>query len=468
MAAFLSSPGASNQYSWRKAVCVIWLAVVVASAAGLAVFDAEVAPDPEVGRAYLLHGDYIGAGIPIGLWRDLHAGLPVPGPALPRPGVDPSVPWDMNQYVTPEGVEVVSGVNCIGCHASPFMGGLVIGMGNSFADWTMSGGDMTPLKIVGGLKYPPGSDEATVLKRFFRGADVLEGTTATPFRGVVPAFRLEELAAAHRDPKTLGWSDERVFDPSPAIVASDVPAWWGLHKKSSIYFNGMGQGDAARLIQQIGIVMMDDKTDALRVLPRMRDVLAYIKTLEPPEYPAPIDPKLVARGAEVFAASCVSCHGTYGPGDAWTYPNKRVPVEEVGTDPHYARAIATSGLVDWYNRSWFASDGATYADATESYVAPPLDGVWSTAPYLHNGSVPDLASLLNSFERPVRWRRSFQDDDYDLGRVGWRFETVGPDTETGPEVYDTTVEGYGNQGHTYGDGLSEEDRWALIEYLKTL
>jgi hypothetical protein len=61
--------------------------------------------------------------------------------------------------------------------------------------------------------------------------------------------------------------------------------------------------------------------------------------------------------------------------------------------------------------------------ATGGYIAPPLDGIWATAPYLHNGSVPDLATLLKSSSRPTYWLRSFDDGDYDLTNVGWKCTT---------------------------------------------
>jgi hypothetical protein len=36
------------------------------------------------------------------------------------------------------------------------------------------------------------------------------------------------------------------------------------------------------------------------------------------------------------------------------------------------------------------------------------------------------------------------------------------------KVYDTTQPGRGNGGHLFGDELSEDERMAIIEYLKTL
>ena len=102
------------------------------------------------------------------------------------------------------------------------------------------------------------------------------------------------------------------------------------------------------------------------------------------------------------------------------------------------------------------------------YVAPPLDGIWATAPYLHNGSVPTLESLLNSTLRPRYWARSGRSDDYNLDAVGWNFEVLSKPGRKAPWLYRTDLPGYGNQGHTYGDALSASERRAILEYLKTL
>ncbi|HEY6956285.1 MAG TPA: hypothetical protein VI385_13630, partial [Flavisolibacter sp.] len=99
-------------------------------------------------------------------------------------------------------------------------------------------------------------------------------------------------------------------------------------------------------------------------------------------------------------------------------------------------------------------------------IAPPLDGIWITAPYLHNGSVPTLEALLNSKLRPKYWSRNFDKPEYDYANPGWKFKV-----EEGPgntSVYNTTLAGYGNYGHYFGDKLSDEERKAVIEYLKTL
>ena len=339
-------------------------------------------------------------------------------------------------------------------------------MGNSLRDWAPTRRSYVGIRVLGAMEYPEGSEARRTLGEFLRGAEVLDGRVSTPVRGVNPAFRLEEVAAAHRNPEDLTWSVEPVYAYGEEGAWSDVPPWWTLRKKKSLYYNGMGHGDFTRLVQQIGVVMIHDADDARRTLPKMQDVMAYIATLRPPRFPGAIDAGRRTRGESVFEAKCAECHGTYGERE--TYPNRVIPIEQVGTDGTYARRVRGSGLDDWFNSSWFAGAGAAYSRAELGYVAPPLDGVWCTAPYFHNGSVPTLEGVLNSRVRPGRWQRSFRDDDYDVDSPGWRY--VVPADGAGPsrEVYDTTIPGCGNGGHTYGDDLDEGDRRAVIEYLKTL
>lgn len=107
-----------------------------------------------------------------------------------------------------------------------------------------------------------------------------------------------------------------------------------------------------------------------------------------------------------------------------------------------------------------------------AYKARPLNGIWATPPYLHNGSVPDLYSLLLPVgERPRRfWLGSIELDPVRVGYVSKRIR--------GGFRIDTEELGSSNAGHEFADGtrrkgrigrgLTEDERLALIEYLKTL
>jgi hypothetical protein len=98
----------------------------------------------------------------------------------------------------------------------------------------------------------------------------------------------------------------------------------------------------------------------------------------------------------------------------------------------------------------------------------PLDGIWLRAPYLHNGSVPTLRALLEPTERrPKVFYRG--NDVYDRIDVG--FVADAPD-DHGRRFFrfDTSGPGNGNAGHegrAYGTELSDADKAALVEYLKT-
>ena len=84
-----------------------------------------------------------------------------------------------------------------------------------------------------------------------------------------------------------------------------------------------------------------------------------------------------------------------------------------------------------------------------------------------------LESLLKSSLRPQCWTWSFDSKDYNQSTLGWNFQesechTDLESTSQKSQVYDTSHPGYGNQGHLYGDQLTDQERSALLEYLKTL
>ena len=168
----------------------------------------------------------------------------------------------------------------------------------------------------------------------------------------------------------------------------------------------------------------------------------------------------------LFVEHCAKCHG--GADD---YPNLLIPESLVGTDSLlYKSNYQSPQFIDWFNKSWFAQgDHPARLEPFDGYIAPPLDGIWITAPYLHNGSVPTLEALLDTKSRPVYWSRDFDNPKYDYATVGWKYTVEkAPAVNGGKSVYNTTLPGYGNYGHRYGDQLTAAERKAVIEYLKTL
>ncbi len=254
----------------------------------------------------------------------------------------------------------------------------------------------------------------------------------------------------------------------------DTPAWWHLKRKTTMYYDG--RTDARSVRTNMQFMLGEKNLEEFKALePAFRDLQAYLRSLEPPKYPFPIDAAKSARGKVVFATTCVRCHGTYGPGGA--YPNKIVPLDEIGTDPARSKGLSDR-LVAHYNSTWL---GAEYPVETKrvGYQAPPLDGIWATAPYLHNGTAPTLHTLLQSSTRPQRFTRppSTEFEHYDTVHVGWKFTEVSAEEQASTArrsafqakfIVDTSRFGMGNRGHTFGDRLNEEQRMDLIEYLKTL
>jgi len=106
------------------------------------------------------------------------------------------------------------------------------------------------------------------------------------------------------------------------------------------------------------------------------------------------------------------------------------------------------------------------APSGAAYEARVLQGIWATAPYLHNGSVPNLWQLL---QPPKERAAAFMVGSrvFDPKNVG--YATDRSPFKTGNFTADPgNSNGNGNQGHEYGTSLSEEQRWAIVEYLKTL
>jgi mono/diheme cytochrome c family protein len=243
--------------------------------------------------------------------------------------------------------------------------------------------------------------------------------------------------------------------------------------------------------------------------------------LTPPAWPAdtfgPIDQAKAEKGAELYKQHCQGCH--LPPAGSAEIQNPKyweaalegksflklnqIPLDEIGTDPKEASnwaqrtavtdalgegtipataglRLVTTKIRDMYYDSrgfsaaqrteWdgFREDGVT---APLSYAARPLAGMWATPPFLHNGSVPSLYQLLLPAEQRDKafYVGSREFDPKNVGYATAKFD--------GAFEYRTDQPGNSNLGHEFrntpgkgriGPELSDEDRWAIIEYLKTL
>jgi mono/diheme cytochrome c family protein len=427
----------------------------------------EVPPSPQregnpaAGYRYLLYGDVLRAGVPLALFKSL---LSENADDIGREGDAQGLPYPFNAVEAPNGVKVAA-PTCLTCHAERLNGRLIVGLGNNTADYTRTVPTLLFDRAVE-MRYGKDSPEWAAYWPLSRSQRAIGPYIRTAVRGLNPADKIFAALAAHRRAEDLMWLDSAQFALPVEVVPTDVPPWWLLKKKNALYYNALGRGDFARLSSASVMLTLTDSAEARRVDRHMVDVIAWIRTLEPPKYPFTIDTALAERGKVIFEKNCSKCHGTYGSNP--TYPNRVVELKRIGTDPLLAQMYRRyPEYHTWYNRSWFAQ-GPHKAELrpTDGYIAPPLDGIWASAPYLHNGSVPTVEDLLNSAQRPKYWRRSFDNSDYDPVRLGWRYRAE--EQPSGPDTYDTTLPGYGNGGHTFGDHLSAEERKAVIEYLKTL
>jgi len=422
------------------------------------------AGDSAKGYNYLITGDFLKSGVPYAAFT-LMMGKDKTN-YLQRTGKNANVGHDYNVVTTADGVDIVI-PTCLQCHAQVFNDSLYVGLGNSLMDFTdveSKKGMATNAGVKAMQVFSPKQYNAA--KAMLKSFELIYPKLETQVRGVNSADRLAAVLVAHRNPETLIWSDEPLLTIPDDAIPTDVPAWWMMKKKNAMFYNGFGRGDFGRFLMLSNILTVKDTAEAAEVYTHFGDVLAFIKSIKAPKYPYPVNNEYVKEGETIFMDNCSKCHGTYGANE--TYPNLLVPENIIQTDSMLFKAnYQNPQFIEWFNKSWFAKgEFAARLEPSSGYVAPPLDGVWITAPYLHNGSVPTLEAVLNSKIRPTYWSRSFDNKDYNYANPGWNYKV-----ETGPngkKNYNTTLPGYGNYGHYFGDKLSNDERKKLIEYLKTL
>jgi hypothetical protein len=248
--------------------------------------------------------------------------------------------------------------------------------------------------------------------------------------------------------------------------------------------------------------------------------------LNSPTWPAdilpPIDKTLAAKGAVLYKERCQGCHlppvtsKEFWDSDKWLPPNAAgerylhvdlKDIKIIGTDAAQAEdmlkrkvlvpeelgiksdgfGFALGELVEKTVKKWYDSQVPPVPDAVRdqmnghrnngiqgllAYKVRPLNGIWATPPYLHNGSVPNLYLLLSPVkERPTTFYLGHR--EYDPVNVGYLYDKL-----AGGFEFDTTKRGNYNTGHEFNDdrtnsgvigrGLTPDERRELVEYLKTL
>jgi mono/diheme cytochrome c family protein len=408
--------------------------------------------DPELGRDALLDQSYIDAGFPWPSFSKAMSPLKEEDGLPGRTGKNALVAYQYDVHMSRRGVEIVA-PNCLVCHAGRIQGKVVIGLGSNAdgSEAPLTGDVLNPIQVYQLAQGSP--EELAEMTRLIARREAADGDATNAFAAL----------ASHHDPLTQAWQDEPLFDSKTGPTGPlDVPPWWRMKKKNALYANGMGRGDQVHHMMLMTLLSADSVDELTEIDGYFSNVAAFLRSIEPPEYPFAIDASLAERGGAVFMANCAKCHGTYGA--EATYPNLLIPLEMIGTDAHAAQfPWANAATVEWLSKSYYGQQSRL--EPSDGYVAPPLDGIWATAPFLHNGSVPTLAALLESSKRPSKFTLSTGADDFDPVGVGWKWS---PEKDENRSFYDTSEEGHSNAGHTFGDALTADERASVIEYLKTL
>lgn len=370
-------------------------------------------------------------------------------------------------------------VNCLVCHTAEIDGVAYFGAGTKVFDDKWLG---ESLKTMTGERWRP------VLARSRDAQDI--------------AANAHRILASHHHEKIDSLTRAR----STAFAASHVELYMRPHGGAMPGIEEVGRGDvktpplwhtvakmpAGRWYSDGSVhgriplmassmeLEKDRSFDALvdHVIPTIKQEFdSVIRHLRPPPYPYAIDRTLAARGRDLFYSErigCHRCHGRYDGRGNVDWPGVHM---DVGTDRARLHVVSR-GFIDAFNSSPLATEGALVK--SHGYAATPLTGVWANYPYLHNGSVPTLHHLLGPASERPRIFHVMAARHFDRERVGQRlfvdsahvrareldlFRRFGSDRDW----FNTGRTGAGNGGHDFWSKIqTDENRRALIEYLKTL
>jgi mono/diheme cytochrome c family protein len=481
---------------WRNLGIAATVILVIAGA-GLALFwwkflrseDQTFADDTERFEYGSLGGDAI-AGIPYPIFMvlprvfpDLLARYATEGYGAQKPGWGGYAAFGLSWaegHRLPVGLSIKQvgfdrvTVNCALCHTTSYR----------------LAGDVTPRFALGG---PAHSANVQGLVRFLIAASRDDRFTAARLMPEIALqFKLDWidwlLYATVIIPKTrialhlldgqLGWMNDRpdwgpgrddafnlpkfILTQSPwddAVGNTDFPALWGVAGRDGELLHW--GGEAKTLYAVIATSALGTGALPGTAFEGMAKwTSTFIATLMPPPFPGPIDKGLAARGEPIFRAQCADCHAANG-----SRLGQAIPLAEIGTDPEHVHTFSQADADRMNALTRLLGASQAVLQGAQGYVARPLIGLWLLAPYLHNGSVPTLRDLLAPpWQRPKLFYKGV--DLVDLQAVG--FVATGPEAEADGFRFDTSLKGNGNGGHAYGTSLSEEDKAALLEFLKTL
>ena len=370
----------------------------------------------------------------------------------------------------------------------------------------------------------------------------------------------------------------------------DTPAWWNMGHRPVKFVDGVFPMDAPRvdmvfytpffgLFGSLGGPVSEAGQDWMRA--HGPDLNTWVDTLKAPAYPSTVNTALAEQGAVLFHTLNLwaagrgnpvprppgqrllrelprrlrpalrerselprhagarghgllhraPAHHRDGPGAAWRRTTRRCRSPGANNFFGYPPTAGTANDCGPQNRSDLRGNREL------GYLAQPLYGVWASAPYLHNGSVPNVWEVLKPADRKPLWRRKSKAprwdqtgrvimgydtsmSAYDTTKLGWKYDTItcqkptllnpfpspylacNPDDDllaswydeilTGlysnfilawnvlfpptitntqieqRKIYNTYMYGQGNEGHAFTSVLTDSERLAIIEYLKTL
>jgi hypothetical protein len=421
-------------------------------------FDQNLIRQTVVGEVDTIVRDKVG----LVLWRD--------NPRVVAFGMAPSRSADKPLMWT---------VNCLVCHTAEIDGVTYLGAGTKVFDDFVLGEALKMLtREAGGTLPSPQSQDQVHIARALRiltshhhdKIDSLTRARSTAFAASHVELYMRPNGGATPSVDDVGRGDTKT--PPLWHTAAKLPhGRW--------YSDGSFHGRIPLMASSMELEK-DRSFDSLVdvVIPRIKSEFdSVVQHLRPPAYPYAIDRELAERGRRLFYSKpvgCSRCHGVYdGRGNVdWPGVHK-----DVGTDPA-RREIVSDGFRAAFASSPLAAEGAL--DKSAGYAATPLTGVWANYPYLHNGSVPTLYHLLGpGSERPkifsVMAARHLDREKvgqllYPSRAHGWLPERellrrYGDDRNW----FNTSRPGSSNAGHDVWWRIgTDENRRALIEYLKTL
>jgi len=460
------------------------------------------------------------------------------------------------------------GITCHACHSGAANGQSVVGGAGTLQDLHLLLRDALPLgylpslAVLANLTRTRGTSNASSINIEF----------LFPDEGLLPPDVLIGLLA------------------SGSTASMDSPSWWNMGHRPAKFVDGAFPMDAPRvdmafytpfagLFGSLGGPVSEAGQDWMRE--HGPNLNSWIETLKAPAYPGTVNTALAEQGAVLFHTldlwapsrqnpvarpptgngSCASCHGAYAPRyvndpaflatpalegmAAYVTPQRIIQSDPVRLDTNN-EAVQVAGATNFFgypetrgtpNECGPQNRSDLRGNRELGYLAPPLYGVWASAPYMHNGSVPNAWELLKPSDRAPLWKRKSKAarwdqkgrvimgydssmSAYDTAKLGWKYDAIQcenpnlfnwfpspyvrcdpdddqlaawydeiltglysnfmfawnvlfPPTITNADIerrkiYNVHMYGQGNQGHEFTSVLSDAERKALIEYMKTL